>query len=150
MRSLARFLALDAWERRVLVRAWCLLPVMSMRLRWRGLARAHAAAGGSVAGRPPGEEAVAFARRIARWVNVASRHGPWRPTCLPSSLVLQRLLREHGIESELRFGVRKAAGRLEGHAWVEIGGVALADVPHEGAPFAAFDAPIRPLPGAAP
>jgi hypothetical protein len=59
------------------------------------------------------------------------------------SLVLQRMLREQGIESALRFGVRKAGGRLEGHAWVECDGVTLADPPAAGPPFAAFAAPIR-------
>ncbi len=141
MRSLARFLALDPWERRVLVRAWCLLPLTAMRLRWLGLARAQSTS----CARPSlqGDEALAVARRITRWVHVASRHGPFRPTCLPMSLVLQRLLREQGIESDLRFGVRKAAGRIEGHAWVERDGVRLAEAPAEGTPFAAFEAPIH-------
>ena len=146
MRNLARFLEIEPWERRVLLRAWCLLPVTAMRVRWLGLARAQPAA--AAAPRLEGEEALALARRITRWVHVAGRHGPFRPTCLPLSLVLQRLLREQGIESDLRFGVRTAAGRLEGHAWVEREGVALADSPREGEPFAAFDTPIRPVPRA--
>ena len=146
MRSLARFFALDAWERRVLVRAWFLLPLTAARVRWLGLARAQATSRSGP--RLQGAEAMALAQRIARWVHLASRHGPFRPTCLPLSLVLQRLLREQGIESDLRFGVRKAAGFLEGHAWVERDGVALADPPAEGPPFAAFDEPIRALPRA--
>ncbi len=141
MRSLARFLALDPWERRLFVRAWCLLPLTAMRVCWLGLARVQST--GCAGPRLQGVEALDRARRITRWVHVASRHGPYRPTCLPISLVLQRLLCEQGIESDLRFGVRKAAGRIEGHAWVERDGVTLAEAPAEGPPFAAFDTPIH-------
>jgi hypothetical protein len=40
-------------------------------------------------------------------------------------LVLQRLLREQGIEAQLRIGVRTEGGRLMAHAWLE----------HEGRPL---------------
>jgi hypothetical protein len=42
-------------------------------------------------------------------------------TCLRRSLALQWLLRRRGIDTELRFGVRRVAGDpgLEAHAWLE-------------------------------
>lgn len=44
----------------------------------------------------------------------------FRPSCWKRAMVLQRFLALNGIESRVRFGVRKAAdGRVDGHAWLE-------------------------------
>jgi|SRR6266404_6365388 len=73
-----------------------------------------------------GEEATnQRARAIARLVKIAAHHGLYRARCLPQSLVLWSLLRQNGIESEIRFGIRKEEGQLHAHAWVECLGIAL-------------------------
>jgi hypothetical protein len=46
-------------------------------------------------------------------------------TCLVRSLALWALLKKHGVEAEIRIGLRKREGSLEGHAWVEFDGVAM-------------------------
>jgi hypothetical protein len=58
---------------------------------------------------------------VARLVAAAARHGPYRATCLPTAVVLQSILKRHGMAATLRLGVRRRAGALEAHAWVEHG-----------------------------
>ncbi len=40
-------------------------------------------------------------------------------TCLTRSLALQAILRKRGVLTDLRVGVRKESGLMEGHAWLE-------------------------------
>lgn len=54
-----------------------------------------------------------------------------RDYCMKRSLILFRLLRRWGHDVRVIFGVRKHAGDLKGHAWVEI----------EGTPFREKDDP---------
>ena len=53
-------------------------------------------------------------------------------------MVLDRMLRQRGVESDLRIGVRLIEGRLEAHAWIEVDGQPLnesAAVTDQFAPF---------------
>ena len=65
--------------------------------------------------------------RAARLVEAVSRLYPFNPTCLKKSLVLFWMLRRRGFPAELRIGVRKPAGTLEAHAWIEHEGRVLFD-----------------------
>jgi hypothetical protein len=49
-------------------------------------------------------------------------------TCLRRSLVLQKMLSKRGIATELKIGVRKEAGQLSAHAWVEYQGKSLGEI----------------------
>lgn len=60
--------------------------------------------------------------RLSRAVDRTLRLGSRRPTCLVSSLVLFRLLREQGEPAELVIGLPAAARTKDAHAWVELGG----------------------------
>ena len=149
MPSIARLLRFAPWERRVVARALILLPLTAFRIRRLGLRRAQLLAMAAPRGAPASAaEPAARAARIARLVDVVARKGPFRASCLPASLTLQRLLSEAGIESQLRLGVRKVAGRLEAHAWIEREGVALSDSAQAREGFAAFDGPVAPPAGA--
>ncbi len=53
-----------------------------------------------------------------------------RLTCLPRSLALCSLLREQGHPAVVRIGVRREAGQLLAHAWVELDGDVLGEVLH--------------------
>jgi hypothetical protein len=79
-------------------------------------------------------------------VRAAARYGIGQPNCLKVSLALWWLLARQGIASDLRVGVRKDGEKLEAHAWVECGGVALnePESPHQH--FAAFGAALASLP----
>ena len=106
-----------------------MLPMVASGLRLIGFIRVQArlakAAGNSAAA--AGDRTLSDARRLARIVAAAARHGPYRAPCLPTSLTLWWLLRRDGFPADLRIGVNKAAGRLEGHAWVEFRGRPLID-----------------------
>lgn len=149
MSRLASFIRLTTWERRVFLRALLLLPLTAMRIRWLGLGRALAVVDSapSTATAGGGGEA-AHALLIAHLVDAAARHGPFRASCLPRSLTLHRLLREGGIDVDLRLGVRKVAGRLEAHAWIERDGQALLESAQVLERFAAFAGPVAPRAGA--
>ena len=73
------------------------------------------------------EETWQRADAIARIVRVAAYRGVYQASCLQQTLVLWCLLRRNRIESEIRYGARKEEGRLQAHAWIEVGGVALGE-----------------------
>ena len=148
MNRLAGFVHLSRWERHVLLQALVLLPLIALRIRWFGLRRAFnpAAAAPRGASSETGD-LLARARRIAHLVDAAARHGPFHATCLPRSLTLHRLLRERGIEAHLRLGVRKIAGSLEAHAWIERDGEPLIESAQIDGRFAAFAEPVKPRAG---
>lgn len=133
MRRLAGFLALTGPQRRIVAHALAMLPLVAMGLRLAGLRRVQALLAN------PAVRATGDARDIARLVTAAARHGPWVASCLPTALTLQWLLRRHGIESDLRLGVRKADGSIEAHAWLERAGEPLVPTLGDAAEFSAFD-----------
>ena len=140
MPPLAKLFELSAPERHELLRAAVLLPITGLALRMRGMqgVRITTPVRQSIQSHPS-----LTAAQVARLVAAAARWSPWRTPCMVRSLVLQRLLARRGIASELRFGVRKAGGQLEAHAWVEHLGKPLAE-PHG---VADDYAPFDPLPG---
>ena len=85
-----------------------------------------------------------------RMVNSAARYGLIRPTCLEESLTLWYFLREQGISTKLRIGVRKAGGKFEAHAWVEYEGETLNQSDEVHKHYAAFDSEFSEPPAGAP
>ena len=77
--------------------------------------------------RLPQDIAILQAIEMAEVVELAARRRLVNATCLRRSLVLWYLLRREGINSNLRFGIRKAATEIMGHAWVEIEGSVIND-----------------------
>jgi hypothetical protein len=142
--KIEQWLALAAWERWVLVQLMLLLPLIGLSLSVLGLKRTSRLLGGTgclaAGGSEVNAEARTLAERIARSVNIAARHGPYKATCLRKSLALLWLLRTRGVAAELRIGVRLNEGVLDAHAWVEHAGVPIngeSDVAEEFAPFRA-------------
>ena len=73
---------------------------------------------------------AAAAERASRSVSRASRYGLFRPSCLVRSLALARLLEREGVPGSLiRVGVRRIAGTLDAHAWIELDGRVIGDDP---------------------
>jgi hypothetical protein len=138
---MSRFRTFRRWshaERGVACTALAMLPLAALGLRWLGLRRTQALLVRPPRGRggdAPGD--LAQAQALARIVAAAARHGPYRARCLATALTLRSILRRRGIESSLRFGVRRGPRGIEAHAWVEHCGVALADPTHLQA-FSAF------------
>ena len=145
---MSRLRTLILWrqaERQVACTALAMLPLAALGVRWLGLRRTQALLAGPSRPRSDGADGLARAQAFARIVTAAARHGPYRARCLPIALTLQSILRRHGIESALRFGVRRGPRGIEAHAWVEHSGVALASPAEVEAfsPFEAVDAPDR-------
>jgi len=115
-----------------------ILAALGFRRTQRVLSRRPAARDAASAATVPDPAA---AEQIARAVDRAAGFLPGflRPSCLPRSLTLWWLLRRAGQPAELRIGVRRAADRLEAHAWVEREGRVLGDLPDVGQRFQAFD-----------
>jgi hypothetical protein len=126
-RSLRTFAALPPGERRLFASAWWALLASSLRLRcarlvgWRWLLRR--AIEGDQPTTVPGEPYEASA--LLSSFQGASRDHVLRVSCLPRALALRKYLTRHGMPGDLRIGLRKNAGRLEGHAWLEDNGVLL-------------------------
>ena len=146
--NFVRFLRLSSSQQSLFVRATALLAVVGIGLRLVSFRRIEGLLGSTdvaVGKAHSPVDAATQARNTARIVAFASRYGPYRASCLPTSLVLRRYLLRQGIQANLRVGVRKAIdGSLEAHAWVEHAGEPLinrADVHHH---FAPFDQPIHP------
>ncbi|MDX1513447.1 MAG: lasso peptide biosynthesis B2 protein [Gammaproteobacteria bacterium] len=125
MRDWEKLKRLSAAEIGILFKAAALFPLVSTGVRIIGLKRMHTLlrwpTSAVAVARDEGSPARS-AENIARLVRIAAGRGLARPTCLPRALVLWTLLRRHGFEARIRFGVRKSSARMEAHAWVELDG----------------------------
>lgn len=114
---------LSAGDWRVMARAWFWLLLVDAGLRLLPFPRVQRVVppvAHSLAGSP--EETAAAIRRLRRLVDIAARNHLYPMTCLRRALVLQRMLAQAGIATKLQFGVRKEAGALAAHAWLEYDG----------------------------
>jgi hypothetical protein len=145
-----RFRSLSAHSRSLvlgaavaLVATWVGLRVVGFR-RWRSLLGLFES---ERVRRVRTADAVVLgaARAIARFEDAAARHLFLRTNCLERSLVLCWLLERRGIGARLRIGARKRDGRFEAHAWVEVDGAVLNDLPEPHLHFTPFEQPIRTL-----
>lgn len=145
---LRRFSALERPARRLFVRAFVLLPLISLSLRLRGFGKTRASlqrflAAASTTKNPSSQDLPSL---VARMVRAAEHNGFGHPTCLAESLALWWLLGREGIVSDLRVGVRNDGQKFEAHAWVECEGVVLNEPEARHLHFAAFDAALASLP----
>ena len=147
LRELSRFGKLTALERGILVRALLLLPAIGLGLRMVGFGKVQAMLCASRASdsceRAP-DAALKIALAAAPMVSIAARRGLYRANCLPTSMALVYLFRRRGIAVDLRVGVRKVAGVLQAHAWVEHYGQPLNESMDVHERFPAFIQPIQP------
>ncbi len=148
MNKLAKVKAMSGQERRWLLQAWALLPLVRLLLRLLGLRQTQALLVRLTGNLAETEVEIGqvndIARNIARLVVSAARYNLISANCLPRSLVLWWLLRRNAIDAELRIGVRKQHGNFEAHAWVEVFGVALENQGGEEKRFTPFEASIMP------
>lgn len=72
---------------------------------------------------PAGCTPAVFAARCSALVALAARQRLVQATCLPQALVLQQVLRQHGVAAQLQVGARRTPeGGISAHAWVEAAG----------------------------
>jgi Transglutaminase-like superfamily len=137
-----KFRALTWSERRLLVKAGLVLPLIGITLRLIGFAKCQSVLSYLVrprAGKPASQESLDWARSIGRLIRIAGESSVFRATCLPQSILLWSLMRHEGVEAAIRVGVRKADDRVTAHAWVESGGIAINEQADVHDRFTAFD-----------
>ena len=110
-----------------LVSAWFLLLFVDVGLRLFSFQRVQRMLRSNRLAMPSDDsEKTSQIIQRQRWVvNLASHYHLIKMTCLRRALTLQKMLDGRGIQSELRFGVRKETDKLEAHAWLEREGVVI-------------------------
>lgn len=142
--KLSSYRGLESSERLILRVAFRLLVVTRAALlvrdvpRWRTRLASLATRSGIVLTRR--EDDAAAARRTARLVETAAAYIWPSPSCLHRSLVLESMLHAQGLSGDVRFGIRRRAGLVEAHAWVEHDGLAITPAGDEHTPYAQFAA----------
>lgn len=146
-----KFVRLSGQERRLLLEALVLSWLTAVALRTVGFRRWQA----FLASRPRrliavGADAAVAACLTQRAIVAVGRANRLRlrpASCLHRSLTLGWLLGRHGIDSELRIGIRKRGSKLEAHAWLEHCGRLLYDPGVTSEAFLPFVGPVTLLGG---
>jgi hypothetical protein len=129
VRAARRFLSLGRSDQLLLIRAFCALALVDLRCRLRGFQRVIDSLPVAGPRQGPTPDDLRRAQRYAMWLGVAGRYHPIRARCLHQSLVLHDWLIAEGLPAELRIGVRTADRAFLAHAWVELGGEVVSDLP---------------------
>ena len=110
------------------IQAWFWLLIFDLGLRTRPFSDMQGFAA-RVAKRPipSPEQTEDLIRALKAAVDHARYNHLYPMTCLRRALTLQKLLSERGIAAELKIGVRKEAGQLSAHAWLEYQGKPLGE-----------------------
>jgi hypothetical protein len=125
--DLSSLKALSLREWTVLVLAAAALPISHLLLRALGYRRTRRLGERLSLRRSAPSDAAERATATTRLVWVAEDRVPGSRTCLSRSLALWYLLRNQGVATDLRIGVRAGGAPLDAHAWVEHEGRALND-----------------------
>lgn len=124
MKVLHKFSLLPAADRWFLIKTILLVETIKLGmwlLPFRTLHRFLTLAAGATARSQPADHTSI--ERVARAVDMASRHTPGLKTCLVRSLAAQVLLTRRGHSALLHIGVvRGERGQFQAHAWVESNG----------------------------
>ena len=149
--KIKKYKACSPLERRALVHAFVLLPLVKVSLVFRGFRRTHkmlsilnSAKNEIPEGSIPAGNMTDQGQSLARVVEIAGQNLPFEIKCLPISMVTQLLLRRRGIPGDLRIGVKRFEDDFEAHAWVELDGHPLRQRADQKNQFSPFSTPITP------
>jgi hypothetical protein len=125
--DLRKFMSMPGPQKLGLLRVIVLLLVARSGTRWLGYRRMKWVLMPMRRPAPKNlQEQEVLIRSSVRLINLARTRVVKEVNCLPTSLVLQSLLRAQGVTTDIRIGVRKTFdGQLEAHAWLETGGRAI-------------------------
>jgi hypothetical protein len=122
---IARQLSFSEWL--LLAEAWWLLLAFSLVLHWVSYERLKNSTPPMTQEISDSSRFLAFAQRLQRLVELASRLHWVSMTCLVRSLTLRWMLIRRGIPARLRIGAKKSLVGVHAHAWVEIMGQAIGE-----------------------
>jgi hypothetical protein len=134
MQTWQRFRRLSGFERGIVLEAaagllisWLAVRLLGFRFCRSVFEKPIAARNSTNSKSSKSDEAdvLGMARRIAHLEAVTAANLFFRTSCLELSLVLCRMLRQRGMNADLRIGARKEANRFEAHAWVELDGTVI-------------------------
>jgi hypothetical protein len=118
--------------------SWVLLLIVDLTIAWGGFPRLHRLIRGVRVRRrrtPPDDAAIVLAVNDA--IDSAAIWYPRTVQCLPRSAVATWLLRRRGVAAVMVIGVRKMP--FYAHAWVEVDGRVVNDVPKVQTLYPAID-----------
>ncbi len=128
-RRAARLRALNVMQWRAMAASLVLVPAVEIALHRRGFL-STARYLGKRSDRPSVAPDLEASRRLSEAVAIIAGRRVVGAPCLSRSLVVWFLLRRHGIDAEVVIGAEPPAGGvLPAHAWVEVDGVPVNDVP---------------------
>ena len=133
--KLRKFMAFTRSEKILFLQAVFVLPVISWLLRVISVSRLCRWIESSSKNVPAADMGVIAS--TCHMLDSAARVAFPPYTCLEKSLALRWLLLQRGISTSLHFGIRNGHG-LDGHAWLEYGGVPIHDSPDVRKEYAAF------------
>ncbi len=136
-------------QRRILLRAVGLLPLVAVTLRRRGFGPVQATLARFARRSPrPGRHAppALDVSTVVAVVDLAASKGFTEANCLERSLVLWFLLRREGVDTEVRAGVQGSPGTESAtfHAWVEHENRVINDTPDVGDRYQPFRLSLMP------
>lgn len=127
-RTYDRWMSLSWGERWLLLGLILGLPVIAAMIRVLGVFRTRRwleRFSSKAASREADPDSLRAAERLAELAAIAGRRGAITVTCLRQAMMVYWLLRRRGFAPDLKIGMRSQDGVMDGHAWVELGGVAL-------------------------
>ena len=114
-----QFSAMKKNDRRLFVRIALILPFVEIGLRLFGFNRLLKFLRRFAIVKSSAQKHRQEVERHRRFMFLFYEHFPFAGKCLARALTLWLLLERKGIETNLRFGIRKEDGKLLAHAWVE-------------------------------
>jgi hypothetical protein len=105
-----------------LAEAWWRLFFFYLALRWMSYKRLMISISPTAEKNPDLSHALILAQQLHRLVEFSSRLHFVPMTCLVKSLVLQKMLNDQNISSQVKIGAQKIQDTMYAHAWVEVNG----------------------------
>lgn len=117
--KLRQFRALNKKDRKLFVKIAFITPFLEICLRFLGFNRLLNLLHNRIEGKVFYLSHTEEVERHKKLVFLFYNNFPFAGRCLARSLTLWFLLKRKGINTDLRFGMRKEDGKLKAHAWVE-------------------------------
>lgn len=146
VRTVGKLRALSTSDKWLIFKVSIILPLVEGGLMLLGLRVVARFLASSATPAAVPLESSSEVERQARLLSMVVHRHPLAGKCLSRSLTLWWCLRQTGIASEVRLGVRKDGSQLRGHAWVEYQGQPVAESPGVRERYALLvDPPLRDL-----